>query len=471
MSSYALRSLVLKPTLACLADCPTCASRKSLHHGLKSVPPLSLHQWQELITQAHGLGARYLGISGGEPTLYKRLFDLIRHAKGFGWHVVLKTNGGVIDDAYADQLLRAGLDAVQISLYASTAELHDEMRRASGIWQRATGAIRSFVRKQSEYPDFRVNSQTTLTRANYQDFPALLALNRELGVQELLVSYLEGDYQGEHRLTQDQIEEFRQEIIPRAEQACESLKPAERLRALRTIAGLYSPDVISTADWAAGRYQPAGDYACKRPQYYAMILANGDVHPCNIVEYTHDPIMGNVRDTSFTELWHSEQWNDFRERRFDMCAYCPIPLPVSIPLRERRPPRNIEGMDLLGREVEVTIDRPLGSAHPDHGFVYELNYGYVPGTTAGDGEEMDAYVIGVDQPLKAARGRVAALVVREDDDENKLVVHIGDTACTRAEIEKLTSFQERFFETTVHLAPSADQPSCSSTSPSGADHV
>lgn len=48
----------------------------------------------------------------------------------------------------------------------------------------------------------------------------------------------------------------------------------------------------------------------------------------------------------------------------------------------------------LGKFVKVKIDRPLGSKHPKHNFIYPLNYGFIPNTIAGDGEEIDAYIIG-----------------------------------------------------------------------------
>lgn len=45
--------------------------------------------------------------------------------------------------------------------------------------------------------------------------------------------------------------------------------------------------------------------------------------------------------------------------------------------------------------LEVTIDRPFGSKHPKHGFIYPINYGYVPNTISGDGEELDCYILGL----------------------------------------------------------------------------
>ena len=55
----------------------------------------------------------------------------------------------------------------------------------------------------------------------------------------------------------------------------------------------------------------------------------------------------------------------------------------------------MNNIDYLDKALEVKIDRPLGSKHPKHGFIYPINYGYVPNTISGDGEELDCYVLGI----------------------------------------------------------------------------
>lgn len=104
----------------------------------------------------------------------------------------------------------------------------------------------------------------------------------------------------------------------------------------------------------------------------------------------------------------------------------------------------------LGKEVEVTVDRMLGSKHPKHGFVYEVNYGFIPGTKAPDGEELDAYVLGVDEPVQTFFGICIAIIHRLDDDDDKLVV-IPDSLgnMNDEDIRKLTNFQEQFFESEI----------------------
>jgi inorganic pyrophosphatase len=108
----------------------------------------------------------------------------------------------------------------------------------------------------------------------------------------------------------------------------------------------------------------------------------------------------------------------------------------------------LEPSEWIGRTVEVVMDRPLGSRHPEYGFVYELNYGYVPGTRAPDGEELDAYVVGADQPLDRCVGRVVAVILRADDIEDKVVVSVGGT-WTEETITRAVRFQEHAFDHTV----------------------
>lgn len=103
----------------------------------------------------------------------------------------------------------------------------------------------------------------------------------------------------------------------------------------------------------------------------------------------------------------------------------------------------------LGRAVAVMMDRPLGSRHPQHGFVYGVNYGFVPGTLAPDGAPLDAYVLGVGVPLARFKGICIAVIHRFDNDDDKLVVAPPGVALSDAEIIAAVRFQEQFFSTCV----------------------
>lgn len=111
---------------------------------------------------------------------------------------------------------------------------------------------------------------------------------------------------------------------------------------------------------------------------------------------------------------------------------------------------NNYAIKFLGEIVKIEIDRPIGSKHPKHGFVYEVNYGFVPGTKAPDGEEVDAYVLGAGEPLDEFTGKCVAVIHRLDDNDDKLVVVPESSEnITDEEILKAINFQEKWFKPIV----------------------
>jgi inorganic diphosphatase len=78
--------------------------------------------------------------------------------------------------------------------------------------------------------------------------------------------------------------------------------------------------------------------------------------------------------------------------------------------------------DYLEKEVEIKIDRPLGTRHPKHGFIHMINYGFIPNTVSGDGEELDAYLLGEYESVEESKGKVIAIIHRTNDDDDKLIV-------------------------------------------------
>ena len=107
--------------------------------------------------------------------------------------------------------------------------------------------------------------------------------------------------------------------------------------------------------------------------------------------------------------------------------------------------KKVSYKDYLGKKVKVVMDRPMGSKHPKWNFIYPINYGYVPNTISGDGEELDAYIVGIFEPVEEYEGKCIAAIHRLDDDDDKLVIAPEEKIYTKQQIEALVEFQERFF--------------------------
>ena len=107
---------------------------------------------------------------------------------------------------------------------------------------------------------------------------------------------------------------------------------------------------------------------------------------------------------------------------------------------------------MIGSIVRVIVDRPLGSFHPKHKDIcYSVNYGYIPNVLAPDGEEQDAYILGIDKPVTEFVGKVIAIIHRFDDVEEKWVVAPENSSYTKEEIMKQIAFQEQYFRTEIRL--------------------
>lgn len=102
--------------------------------------------------------------------------------------------------------------------------------------------------------------------------------------------------------------------------------------------------------------------------------------------------------------------------------------------------------------VHVVIDRPMNTCHLEHkDLFYPVNYGYIEGIIAPDGEEQDVYVLGIDHPVKEFTGKIIAIIHRLNDVEDKWVAVPEDMNMTAKEIMAQVQFQEQYFETEIEM--------------------
>ena len=114
----------------------------------------------------------------------------------------------------------------------------------------------------------------------------------------------------------------------------------------------------------------------------------------------------------------------------------------------------MNNIEYLNKTVEIKIDRPIGSSHPDYpDHIYLVNYGYVPNTVSGDGEELDCYILGEYKPLNEYKGKCIAIIHRLNDDDDKLIIAPENKTFTNSEIRLLTDFQEKFYESEIIRSP------------------
>ena len=113
--------------------------------------------------------------------------------------------------------------------------------------------------------------------------------------------------------------------------------------------------------------------------------------------------------------------------------------------------RHAQVESYLGKTVTIGIDRPVGYVHHkgEKTLVYPINYGYIPDVLGGDGEELDVFLLGVDEPVESFTGQIIGIAYRADDVEDKLIMSPEGVEFTAEQIARAVRFQEKYYHTTV----------------------
>ena len=113
--------------------------------------------------------------------------------------------------------------------------------------------------------------------------------------------------------------------------------------------------------------------------------------------------------------------------------------------------RHAQVESYLGKTVSIEIDRPIGYVHRkgEKTLIYPINYGYIPDVLGGDGEELDVFLVGVEEPVTSYTGKIIGIVYRADDVEDKLVMAPEGVSFSAEEIARAVFFQEKYYRTTI----------------------
>lgn len=314
-----LRNLTIKPFHGCSHHCPYCDSRQEFFRESREAT-LGLEDWAQVFVEADELGTEYLDISGGEPTLYKALGALIWEARRYGWYVSLNSTGFRVAEML-DELVRVCLNQIIISILSVQESVHDGIRRTPGSWREAIRAMECL-----RGTPLRLILHIMINRANFRELPELIDFAFARGANGLALVYPENDQLARNLLlSETEIREFRQQILPRVQDRYAVHRPRSD-RSHENLANLFAAHGVR-GDFSTGQYwfdaEEIGQ-KCDKPTTFALIYSNGNVLPCNAIEYTHAPIVGNVLRQGLREIWQGPEQQEFRRSRMGFCQWCPI---------------------------------------------------------------------------------------------------------------------------------------------------
>ena len=194
---------------ACDLDCVHCY----LDDKARSIQPTEF--WLEVADQLAAAGVFTVTLSGGEPLLRKDLFAIIERLRSHGIFVHLKTHGGLINDAIIAKLIEHSVSSVQLSYYATNAEIHDAITQKPGSHQATWQAIEALAACE----DIIVAVSCSVMQQNVDEVEALVAQCSRIGVAVKLDGHLRATQSGsdeprDHALTQSALNKLLTQTEP-----------------------------------------------------------------------------------------------------------------------------------------------------------------------------------------------------------------------------------------------------------------
>jgi len=264
-------------TYRCNNNCSHCYNARP-----RNYPEMPVEQWKKVIDKVWELRIPHIVFTGGEPTLYNGLVELVAYAEEQGLITGLNTNGRKLaDKAFVDSLLKAGLDHVQITLESHDADIHNRMVAAKGAWEETVAGLKNVLASR-----LYVMTNTTLLTHNKDSIRETLAFLAELGLPTVGLNAL--IYAGKGKDVGTGLHE--EELPPLLEEA-RAMTQANGQRLI-----WYTPTQYC-------HFNPLqldlGIKGCTAALYNMCVEPNGDVIPCQ--SYYH--ALGNLLNNPWNEIW------------------------------------------------------------------------------------------------------------------------------------------------------------------------
>lgn len=297
-----------EPTITCNLRCPMCDRTRKDDFSKHRDEKLLYETTAAFMHEVGRLGVRYfLFIGGGEPLTDPHTIEYMQILKSYGVYVHLWTNGTLVDEEKAP-LLAECCDMITVSLDSADTAVNDRSRGVEGATKKSIDGLR-LLRKNSGTLFLRIHS--VISALNIDNLRDMADLAAEIGVNEIGGALIApfGFVPEEMRFSKEQVGQ----ISNKLEDLCEYAK-AKGV----ALAGCYanvSAKIIENLSHIHNMYSdssalPEKHITCMGLWGQATVRPNGDVSVCC---FTYKPVLGNLHEKTFAEIWRSERAEELRE--------------------------------------------------------------------------------------------------------------------------------------------------------------
>lgn len=283
-------AMLAEITHRCPLACPYCSNPLELIRAQGEMP---VEDWARVFREAADLGVLQVHISGGEPGVRRDLAQIVASARDAGLYVNLITSGiGIIRDRL-EELDRAGVDHVQLSLQGIRPDMADRISGHPGSWDKKM-AFAGWV----EEIGFPLTINAVVHRQNLERLPEMIDLAETLGARRIEVATVQ--FHGWADLN-------RKALMPTREQAAFARQVVNEARI--RLRGRMVIDYVPADHHAIYPKACMGGWGSTG----LNVSPDGTVLPCHAAPSIKWMKFDNVRNRSLSDIWHlSDAFNAFR---------------------------------------------------------------------------------------------------------------------------------------------------------------
>lgn len=292
-------SVSIEPTTACNLRCPECPS--GLRAFTRPTGNLKQELFKHIIDELHQDLWALTFYFQGEPFINPGFLDMVRYASQRGVYTSTSTNAHFLHEANAEAAVRSGLSRLIISLDGTDQSTYESYRKEGTMSKVIEGAERIVKwKKKLKSLSPHVVFQFLVVKPNEHQIPEARALAKRIGVDDLWLKTAQVyDPKDDHPLipTQDRYARYR-----------------------RNASGVWE-------------VKNKLEDNCWKMWHSCVITWDGRVVPCCFDKDAHH-VLGDLRKNSFSDVWHSDAYRDFRRALLtsrsglEMCRNCSEGSPV-----------------------------------------------------------------------------------------------------------------------------------------------
>lgn len=329
-----IEAIKLEVTQKCNSRCMSCITwrmpQESLTKGEAVGREMTFEEHVKLVDELSDLGCKYIELHGGEPTLYKKLPELVEYCTSKGISTFFSTNGLAMTEALAEKLVKAGLGRINFSLDGPR-ECHNKLRGREDAFDKQMHAIECMRKADPHETVFRTfNTNVSTLNIDRAEEVVEIAAEQKVSVINYIhptlieediadqANAIFGEHVASHRIIAAKELQLKDaKLVKLKRKEIKEKAKNYKVKLPRTKLFTLSPDEV-----VKGVKREKG--FCADIYGYCTIDAFGNVFPCEILRYK----LGNILEQTVEEIYTSERFEQFTKtyseniNNLDICKYC-----------------------------------------------------------------------------------------------------------------------------------------------------